>query len=325
MEQLDTRQLLQSITGLAEKSDVRALELSLIATLSKIIKAKSIKLCQLHQDFDIPERRVLVCAETQKRIPLDSEPGYAECLQTERKVVVPEDDHVVVIHPIRTRNGLVGFLCVECKEEDRGDQDIISTLLDFYKNYVSLLHDTERDVLTGLLNRRSFHEKVLQAIGAQGSPARRSDAGSGCCLAVIDIDRFKNVNDQYGHLVGDETLILLARTMADWFRGADLLFRMGEEFVVVLKDVDKARASMVLERLCREIEARRFPQLGQLTASIGASLLGADDLPMAIVDRANKALAYAKANGRNQVRFYEDLVAEGKLAAMQRETQVEIF
>lgn len=59
--------------------------------------------------------------------------------------------------------------------------------------------------------------------------------------------------------------------------------------------------------------------------SIGASLIAATDLPTNIIDRADKALYYAKANGRNQVRFYEDLVAEGKLSVLQRRTDIELF
>jgi diguanylate cyclase (GGDEF)-like protein len=325
MDQLDTRQLLQSVTRMVEKPDVRALELSLVATLSKIIKSLSIRLCQLQRDPENPEQRVLICSETQKRMPLESTPGFQECLQSERKVVVIEKDHVLAIHPIMVRSGMVGFLAIASEKEDEHDQEIVSILLDFYKNYASLLYDNERDTLTGFLNRNSFYEKVLQLIGFQRGGARIADANGGSCIAVIDIDNFKSVNDEYGQLVGDETLILFARAMAESFRGADLLFRVGEEFVVVLKDVNQARAAMVLDRLRHSIEARDFPQLGRLTVSIGASLVTAGDLPMNIVDRAKKALAYAKSNGRNQVRFYEDLAGEGKVSVTQRPMHVEFF
>lgn len=326
MNQLDARQLLQSVTRLVEKPDIKALELSLIATLSKIVKATSIRLCQLHLDPDAPQRHLLVYADPYEAAPIESAPAFRECLETERKVVVRKNERVIVIHPIKIRSGIVGFLVVECEKEDPHDQDIVSILLDFYKNYASLLLDTERDVLTGLLNRKSFYEKVLQLIGAHRK-AQSSDGGSRVCLAVIDVDRFTQVNDQYGHLVGDETLILLARAMLDVFRGGDLLFRMGgEEFVVVLKDTDTGRASAMLDRLRRVIDERMFPQVGRLTASIGASFLAPDDLPMNLIDRAHKALYYAKTNGRNQVHFYEDLVAEGKLSAIQkRQTDIELF
>src|SRR5581483_4970662 len=126
MDQLDIREVLQSVTRLVEKPDVRALELSLIATLSKIIKARSIRLCQLQQDPDLPERQVLVCSETQRRVPLASMPGLSECLETGHKVVIPEGDHVLVTHPVMVRSELVGFLVVECQKADGRDQEIIS-------------------------------------------------------------------------------------------------------------------------------------------------------------------------------------------------------
>ncbi len=325
MDRLDTRQVVQSVTRLVEKPDIRAFEVSLIATLKKIIKATSIKFCHLRRDADLPERRVLICSDTQKRIPFENAPGFTECLQTECKVVVPKDDHVLVIHPMMVRSNFVGFLVIECEKEDEHDQDIVTSLLAFYKNYAALLYATERDTLTGLFNRNSFYEKVLQLIEVHRGGSRASDPGAGCCVTVIDIDHFGNVNDEYGQLVGDETLILFARAMTEWFRGSDLLFRMGEEFVVVLQDVNQASASMVLDRMRRSIEAQDFPQLGRLTVSVGASLLSSGDLPMTVLDRAKKALTYAKANGRNQVRFYEDLVAEGKLRVVQREHRIEIF
>ena len=327
MDQLDARQLLQSVARLVEKPDIKALELSLIATLTKIIKPASIRLCQLHRDPDAPQQQLLVYAEPYETAPLESAPAFVECLQTGRMVVTRKGARLLAIHPIQVRSGTVGFLVIECDKEDAGDHEIVSILLDFYKNYASLLYDTERDVLTGLLNRKPFYEKVLQLIGAQRNAPADAAAGSEVCLAVIDIDHFKAVNDQYGHLVGDETLILFAHTMVEAFRGGDLLFRMGgEEFVVVLKDVDMARALAVLERLRHAIEARDFPQAGRLTASIGASLVTADDLPTNLIDRADKALYYAKTSGRNQVCFYENLVAEGKLSVMQkRQTDIELF
>lgn len=323
MDRSYARQLLQSVTRLVEKPDIRALELSLIATLEKITKASSIRLCQLHFDPSSPGERLLVYSDPHEAIPLQRAPAFAECLQTEQRVVIYKEAHVVTIHPIKVRSGLVGFLVIESESEDAHDQEIVSILLDFYKNYASLLQDAERDVLTGLLNRKSFYEKVLQVIGAQRNVA---PGAPGYCLAVIDIDYFKKVNNEYGHLVGDETLILFARMLVDAFRGGDLLFRMGgEQFVVLLKDVTAAGAMAVLDRLRGSIAERDFPQLGRLTTSIGASMITASDLPMNIIDRADRALYHAKTNGRNRVYFFEDLLAQGKVSVMQRQTDIELF
>ncbi|HLF24652.1 MAG TPA: GGDEF domain-containing protein, partial [Burkholderiales bacterium] len=143
---------------------------------------------------------------------------------------------------------------------------------------------------------------------------------------VVDIDHFKNVNDRYGHLYGDEILLLFSQTMVEAFRGADLLFRVGgEEFVIVLKGVDLERALFVLERFRRTIEEKSFPQVGTITASIGASTITANDLSTSIIDRADKALYYAKSNGRNQVHAYENLVAAGKLTDAKHDSAAELF
>lgn len=231
-----------------------------------------------------------------------------------------------IIHPIKGTNGVIGFLVVVCAQDDPKDQEIVSILLGFYKNYVSLLDDNQRDKLTGLLNRKTFDDRMLQIIAAQRSAQQTNDGRGGYCLAVLDIDHFKRVNDKFGHLYGDEVLLLFAQAMVEAFRGGDLLFRIGgEEFVVVLKDVDLTRALAVLQRFRHTIENLSIPQVGKITTSIGASLITAKDLPASVIDRADQALYYAKNGGRNQVHAYEALAAEGKLKIVKDENNSELF
>ena len=337
MTQLDNRQLLESVTRLVEKPDIKALEMSLIATLGEIIDATSIRFHRIQENPEVPGQKLVIHAsssdggpvsESHETVVLDSVPAFADCLRSGRKIVVPATAGagVRVIHPTMTNHGVVGFLVIECEKDDRKEQEIVSILLSFYKNYASLLHDTQRDELTGLLNRKTFDEKVLQIITAQRSKPTAGDARGGACLALVDIDHFKSVNDRFGHLYGDEILLLFSRAMVETFRGADLLFRVGgEEFVIVLKDVDLERALFVLERFRRTIEEKPFPQVGKITASIGASVINANDLSTSIVDRADKALYYAKSNGRNQVHAYENLIAAGKLADTKHDSEAELF
>lgn len=260
MAQVDSRQLLQSVTKLIEKPDIRAFELSLVTTLNELISATSIGFCQLHENPEVPGQKLMAYTrpnetgsdhETFETVLLDSDKAISECLQTERKTVTNNltGSGVRIIHPIKGRGGVVGFLVVECDKDDPKDQEIVSILLGFYKNYVSLLQDSQRDELTGLLNRKTFDEKVLRIVASQRTVQQTSDGRGAYCLAVLDIDHFKQINDKFGHLYGDEVLLLFARAMVEAYRGADLLFRIGgEEFVVVLKDVDLSRALAVLER-----------------------------------------------------------------------------
>ncbi|MES2354770.1 MAG: GGDEF domain-containing protein [Pseudomonadota bacterium] len=338
MSQLDSRRLLQSVVKLTEKADVRAFELTLIETLHEFISARTIRLCKILENADVPGQRLVVFVdpsdeeggdgkiyETQV---LESSDAFVECLTTEQLVVVKHSPKpgVLVIHPVKAASGIIGFLLVECDSNNSREQELVTILLSFYKNYISLLTASQRDKLTGLLNRKTFDEKVLKIIASQRSVEVSADGRGGYCLAILDVDHFKRVNDKFGHLYGDEVLLLFARAMVDAFRGGDLLFRIGgEEFVVVLKDVDLNRSLAVLERFRQTIETFPFPQVGQITASGGVSMITGTDLPSTVIDRADKALYYAKNNGRNQIRVYENLVEEKKLNVAVDDSDVELF
>ena len=114
--------------------------------------------------------------------------------------------------------------------------------------------------------------------------------------------------------------------MNETFRDYDLLFRVGgEEFVVVLRNVNAERAAAILERFRRVVETHYFPQVGQVTASIGVTLLAPNDLPVTVMDRADKALYHAKGSGRNRVAFFEHLVATGQLENNGAESDIKLF
>ncbi len=339
MTQLDNKQLLQSVVKLTEKPDVRAFELSLLATLYELVSAKTIKLCKIHANPEAPSQKIVVYVsrrdeqtmegETFEAALIEGDAALAACLQTGQTTVAPRAQGlgVRIVHALRTDKTIVGFLILECETHNPKDQELVAILLGFYKNYVSLLAYSQHDQLTGLLNRKTFDDKLVQIIASLRSlHERSSDNHGGYCLAILDIDHFKNVNDQFGHLYGDEVLLLFARTMIEAFRGGDLLFRIGgEEFVVVLKDVNLTRALVVLERFRQTVEEFPFPQVGTLTASVGATVISGEDIPISLIDRADKALYYAKKNGRNRVCFFENLLAEGKLTAAKDESNVELF
>lgn len=157
------------------------------------------------------------------------------------------------------------------------------------------------DGLTGLHNRRYLdnHLKTLF-----NRAAARSRPLSVC---ITDIDRFKSVNDTYGHDAGDEILREFARRIRSTVRGADLACRYGgEEFVVVMPDTDAYSAASIAERLRGIIEAAPFalPSGGslQITASMGiASFTAGVETPEQLLKNADRALYEAKNSGRNRV------------------------
>lgn len=206
--------------------------------------------------------------------------------------------------------------------------EVINGMMIVYRNFQNLLDYSERDSLTGLLNRKTFEDsfaKLLRSGSSTGSYAatapdgrERRDNGSepGCAhwLAVLDIDHFKKVNDQFGHLYGDEVLILLANILRASFRPADKLFRFGgEEFVILLRATSQHDAGQIFERFRKQVEGHLFPQVGQVTISIGYARIDPFEPAVAIVGRADQALYYAKTHGRNRCCFYDSLVAAGDL------------
>lgn len=203
------------------------------------------------------------------------------------------------------------------------DIRLIHSFLDVYRNFCLLIEDVQTDQLTGLLNRKTFEEN-LQRISEEPPPEpskieakdRRATAPAGLngyWMAVVDIDNFKKVNDTFGHVYGDEVLILLARLMKTCFRTNDLLYRFGgEEFVVIAQcNGLEEGAYFAFERLRKTIENYNFPQIGRVTVSIGAVQLQAGILVTYLFDQADQALYHVKGNGKNQVEFYQELVNRG--------------
>ena len=169
-----------------------------------------------------------------------------------------------------------------------------------------LIDRFERDPLTGLLNRQSFDYRFEDLLEYRHQNPHRLRTGDTPWLAITDIDHFKRVNDTYGHLFGDEILLLVSRIMRRCFRFDDLLLRYGgEEFIVILNNTNTAGAELTLERFRKSIEGYEFPRLDKLTVSTGWAAVGDREFSTDVIHKADKALYWAKENGRNQVVSYE--------------------
>ena len=154
------------------------------------------------------------------------------------------------------------------------------------------------DALTGVNNRRRFDQKLHEYFAME----RRG--GSCYALLIIDVDHFKNINDTYGHQVGDVVLQKLAALLKDNVRDTDFVARYGgEEFVALLYGIgDFSEGLTVAEKLRTTISEYDFPRVGRVTISLGLSVSsGRDELDSQIIQRADSALYAAKGNGRNRV------------------------
>jgi diguanylate cyclase (GGDEF)-like protein len=169
------------------------------------------------------------------------------------------------------------------------------------------LTDLERtsrvDPLTRIANRLRLDEdfEVVRA--------RLNRTGETCGLLEADLDRFKAVNDQLGHLAGDAVLRSVAQALQAALRAGDHVYRYGgEEFIVFVAGADFQATRAAAERLRASVEALAIahpdPQLGRITVSIGGTVIGPADIDVtdgALFDRADRAMYAAKTNGRNQV------------------------
>jgi len=264
--------------------------------------------------------------------PLAAHPARMEAL-TGQTVVAPNGNAGLAVFPLATDREVVGVL--ELITDDMLDteaQRMVCSILRVYRNFQGLLDYSERDTLTGLLNRKTFDESFLKISSALPAPTSSSDArraagpGSRYWLGMIDIDHFKSVNDSYGHLIGDEVLLLLSRLMRSSFRFHDRLYRFGgEEFVVLMRCDNAADAMRAFERLRQNTLAYAFPQVGHITVSVGFSELKSGDSPSAAIERADKAVYWVKTHGRNQVQSHAELVARGELELNEKVGDVELF
>jgi diguanylate cyclase (GGDEF)-like protein len=335
MNELDHDKLLESIARLTEKRNRLSLEICLTQTMFELLAVEEIALYRFESD----QANLLVridrkgcwikdseIDDPEAAVPIVRDTGLLACSHGREVVIESAPQGNRYTFPVPRQERLIGFLRLVSTRDLRDDRRLIEGFVQIYWNYLKLIEDVEHDKLTGLLNRKAFDDKLMSILqasrranlaraAAQGQSERRqSDGGDYFWLGVLDIDYFKRINDTYGHLYGDEVLILMSTIMRRSFRRADLLFRYGgEEFVAVLRTRAVEDARIVLERFRQNMERYHFPQVGQVTVSIGFTQILDSEMPSVVITRADKALYYAKEHGRNQVCCHETLVADGLL------------
>jgi diguanylate cyclase (GGDEF)-like protein len=270
--------------------------------------------------------------------PLASLPQLEHCLASrgDSAEAAAADGTRTLWLPIWVADQADTCLEISCAAPFSPDQmNMIGGILSVYRNFQNLLDYSERDSLTGLLNRKTFDDQLARMLQSAGEPdpprpgqpeRRRPQGEQKQWLAVVDVDHFKLVNDRFGHLYGDEVLILIANLLQSSFRANDRVFRFGgEEFVVLLRSTTLEHAQRIIDRFRTRVEAHDFPQVGTVTVSVGFVAISAAESPVVTLGHADQALYYAKSHGRNQACHYGQLLAAGLLQPVARNGTVELF
>jgi diguanylate cyclase (GGDEF)-like protein/PAS domain S-box-containing protein len=243
---------------------------------------------QLATDFVDPNDRALVFATHRKAL---AEPDVIHMVEFRRRERAGDTSwYEMVARAILDERGM--------------PTGVVSTLRDMSRHKAverELQAVANSDELTGAATRRAFLERLDKAVS-------RSGKGRTSCLALIDIDHFKRVNDQYGHAVGDRVLRAFVEQLQPGVRATDMIGRLGgEEFAILLSRADLAHASVICERLRAMVAAMVVPVDARRSLSItfSAGLVQLDGMADGSValEAADRALYQAKHGGRNCIRL----------------------
>lgn len=321
--------ILSHIVSITESRDIEILEISLLWTIFELIPCKRVFLVKASVDDTMPGS-----------ISEYGPQGYDEHYDPEKNSEIKNlaisllsgDESQAgkieagsysgfIVFPVNIRWNQIGFIAVEMQSDIDPAIHLLEGLARIYQNYVSILMDNQTDTLTGILNRKTFDDRIMKLVELKKrekkqfneyNNERRTGNPERFWLGIFDIDNFKKVNDTFGHIYGDEILILVSRIMQNVFRADDMKFRFGgEEFIIVMKADSFESAYSVFERFRKDVAGYVFPQTGQITVSIGIVEITGEQSPSVFVGCADKALYYAKEHGRNMTCYYNDLVERG--------------
>ncbi len=335
--------LLDKLVSLTGIQDVELMEFSLLKTLAEFIRPQELSILKL-------DRRGLPCYQLhlrQEKYEILSENfSLSEEIFTALDIVqgtkqpfrrrLDSGNVLIAWHVQQTKMQNVFLVAVTSRELSKLDSHMIRGLLQIYRNFYQVLIEAQCDQLTGLANRKTFDE-VIQKIYNQPAPVtdpvpvdRRSifdEENVSYWLGMVDVDNFKRINDTWGHLYGDEVLLLLSQLMQHHFRESDFLFRFGgEEFIIIVRANTKENAKRAFERFRETVGNHLFPQVGQVTVSVGVVRMDPEIFTATLLDRADQSLYHAKKKGRNRVDFFDELLEAGLVSVPEIATGgVELF
>lgn len=259
---------------------------------------------KLQQTIELRSLLQVFCSETAEIIPCDSV-SYAQAYSDFTFLLGEKQKHHCS-YELKLEEESLGEVEFTRKKpftinETNQIENILSLFIYPLRNsllYKKAIAESYRDPLTKIGNRGAFDETLEREISAFKRHL------SNFSLLMIDIDHFKKINDQHGHIVGDAVLKSIANTLKNTIRRSDKVFRYGgEEFVIILSNTHQAGARLIAERLRNELKAvnNYSGKTLKITASLGLSSSDTHEDINNILYQADKALYEAKAQGRDRV------------------------
>jgi diguanylate cyclase (GGDEF)-like protein len=340
----DDLNILEHVISMTRERDKRSLESSFIEILSGMLgfeMAMLLKVSHGNNDWTLEvlsyyargsedsstyaRPKIVVPMDDLIRASIEQQKAISESRQSSTRRIYP----VIVNHAVKA------LLMVYARDMSDAADQVARSFVQIYSNFMAVLDDNERDTLTGLFNRKAFDSHISELLDDAEKKldnelpeVERRSAGQDAhrWLGILDIDHFKSVNDTYGHLYGDEVLMIFANIMQQSFRKSDLLFRYGgEDFVVILTPASEKDAMKVFNRFRERLEVYDVPQVGHVTVSIGIARLTPNAHPATVLENADQSLYYAKENGRNRVANYHELIDQGILKPRSIVDEIELF
>jgi len=217
---------------------------------------------------------------------------FGELSQLNKQTIEKYSDKSINLEVFANKfNEIQSFMTDEVKKAN----EVISEL----SQKVKMLEQTSNlDPLTKVLNRRALISYLKGVCSDKSIPYKLH-------VLMIDIDNFKSINDNYGHITGDKILVFIANILRKALRDGDKIFRFGgEEFTVVLSRNNDEQSNAIAERLLKLISSNNLIYMGHkisITASIGMTKFLENDTPDSLIGRADKALYISKNSGKNMV------------------------
>lgn len=341
--------LYKSILELTSQRDTDSLHESFMMSLCRHIELNAAELYKVSGDLYLEGVEQVFQMDNMRHdggpdlrythIPVELNEWLDKCIRDAECVEHKLDqDRATLYIPVNVHETVQYVVAINAARLANEEVSELVSLAAIYGKLLFTLDRSERDKLTGLYNRSTFDAKLNQLLSLQkhskykyfsqhiSDEQRAFESDASAWLVLLDVDFFKRVNDEYGHVAGDEVLLRLSQKMRQNFRHTDLLFRFGgEEFIIVLEPVSFEMAEAALERFRKSIAGHQFPLVGCITVSIGFSRISEADFPAAALGCADKALYYIKEHGRNGVANYEQLLQAGLLEEKTVTGSIDLF